>query len=794
MDAFAVEELNEITFAADGSAIAFTRQRPATSQITNGLILDETRRDVWVQLAPHQVVRNLTTGQTDSSGWWAPQWSPDGQHLAMLSTRGGTVQLWVWERANTRLRQLTSSGVDHGHLQGGGGCLWADSQRLLCQMMNPGQPATALGRGGYRVGIGVQRAESAWAKAKRGERTASVLSTTEFPLAVRRLVIVDVATGTEQLVAPTTADYGLRSWWLAPGGRMVAVQQPVPANEPLGFRDIKGYPGTVILYTLDGRQVPLARPLPANVVTRTLRWSPDGRELAFFALEERAIHPEVIWGDFAATVQASPAPSKEYPGRLWRVQIASGTVELWPTGDVDLGQGTAPPDFEWTARNELLFQTVRLIQGARPVSASKPVWLVLGRDGKTRIGADSLAVTTAAAQHELAARRRFEQSVAKPDPDARLVAYVSQSQTGIMQADTHKGTFLWRVRAGTPAEQLLAINDWYQQITKPQQRLIEYTSLSGKPYKGVLTLPYGYVQGQRVPLVVDSDTYYTPETVPQLFVLDSATASPQWRDGPRFAAAGYAYLWASMPVTGVGDEMRENLSSFPDGILPAVDKVVAMGVADPKRVFLYGASSMGFGVYGLVTQTTRFTAAVSWVGFAEHEYLRLSTYSHARYGDAAHDIFGSFRYHDPAPGHRGIVTSPVWRVGDFLRRKSPLMYVDRVQTPLLIADGDLDGPLFMQNELFFNALVQLRKPAQFVRYWGEGHGWNTPANVVDWYQRVFAWYDQWGDIARDARGYIAYDNGLIKSRGGLPALKPDAYANFAPFRPAVAQGGASRPR
>jgi dipeptidyl aminopeptidase/acylaminoacyl peptidase len=43
----------------------------------------------------------------------------------------------------------------------------------------------------------------------------------------------------------------------------------------------------------------------------------------------------------------------------------------------------------------------------------------------------------------------------------------------------------------------------------------------------------------------------------------------------------------------------------------------------------------------------------------------------------------------------------------------------------------------------FTALYRQNKPAAFVRYWGEGHGIESPANIRDMWVRVFAWLERW---------------------------------------------------
>jgi dipeptidyl aminopeptidase/acylaminoacyl peptidase len=72
-------------------------------------------------------------------------------------------------------------------------------------------------------------------------------------------------------------------------------------------------------------------------------------------------------------------------------------------------------------------------------------------------------------------------------------------------------------------------------------------------------------------------------------------------------------------------------------------------------------------------------------------------------------------------------------------RNSPITYADRVTTPLLIVQGDMDYVPLQQGEEFFTALYRQNKPASFVRYWGEGHIIESPANVADMWAKICAW-------------------------------------------------------
>jgi hypothetical protein len=123
--------------------------------------------------------------------------------------------------------------------------------------------------------------------------------------------------------------------------------------------------------------------------------------------------------------------------------------------------------------------------------------------------------------------------------------------------------------------------------------------------------------------------------------------------------------------------------------------------------------------------------------------------------------------------------SAPWRdLGRYLRN-SPITYVDRVETPLMIINGDMDFAVPMQQaEEFFSSLYRQAKRARLVRYWGEGHSLSSPANIRDMWGRIYAWFDEFLDVSRDQHGNLLWDGDKIKSRNGAPPLKPEDFARF----------------
>ena len=65
-----------------------------------------------------------------------------------------------------------------------------------------------------------------------------------------------------------------------------------------------------------------------------------------------------------------------------------------------------------------------------------------------------------------------------------------------------------------------------------------------------------------------------------------------------------------------------------------------------------------------------------------------------------------------------------------------------MQTPVLIVQGDMDYVALQQGEELFSALYRQGKRARFVRYWGEGHVFQSPANIEHMWNEVFGWFEE----------------------------------------------------
>ena len=802
-------------FAPDGKALAFTRVR-AKKTLTNHkweYLWGNAGADVWLQRAPGEAPSALTDGISDGSGWWAPQWSPDGRRIAMLSTRGGNVGLWVVEPGG-KPRLLTKRGVDLVQVREQP-FLWVDDARILCPVLPEGEQPMSM-----RVELHTpQVATREWPKTAAGrEATASVLeSGVPVDLSKRpqgRLLLIDAATGESTVVV----ERNTTGWQLAPkGGRVAyAVQTGIytpKANEPLRLAASGTY--TADVRNLDGRPVKLDAKLPEDVLQSSLRWSPDGRELAFIAFTagrsktpdlyrvdveagrvahtelgaldaEPAIRlePQLEWtasGDllFLAAARAGSEKPSPTARRDWYLASRGGAkprsltagmeappAELWPQPGLQSFAGVAGSRI-WRIRpadGKIEPLTEKPAEG-RTVQIAWPVQSNSGQDEYARPGRAYPRIVTVEREGargeradyavlEVATGRRT--ALAKPSDEAALMM-LGPNDSAIFTASGKDGTFAWREAAAGKPEVLVAANTFLKDVVEGELEPIEYTSLNGEKLKGWVLLPIGYEKGKRYPTIawVYAGSVFRGQ---KPYLAEAAHGLSLNMQIP--ASRGYAVLFPSMPMKEEG-EADDPMLRLPEGVMPAIDRAVELGWADPDRLFVMGQSFGGFSTYGLVTQTNRFKGAVALAGLCDFVSLYSQFDARMRYDDFPHENLFMAALMESAQTAMG---NPPWKDFGRYTRNSPIFYVDRVETPVMIVQGDLDYVAIQQGEEFFNSLYRQGKRAEFVRYWGEGHVLESPANIRDMWQRIEAWLDATGNLSRGGDGRFVFDGDSVRTR------------------------------
>ncbi|MBF6209755.1 S9 family peptidase [Nocardia puris] len=248
---------------------------------------------------------------------------------------------------------------------------------------------------------------------------------------------------------------------------------------------------------------------------------------------------------------------------------------------------------------------------------------------------------------------------------------------------------------------------------------VGFPARDGLPLHAFLTLPVG-VEPANLPLV--------------LVVHGGPWYQDSWGYDPTtqfLANRGYAVLQVNFRgSTGYGKRhitsaIGEFAGAMHDDLIDAADWAVAQGYADPARIGIMGGSYGGYAALVGVTVTPEyFAAAVDYVGISDLARFLRTLPPFVR----PYQANSWFRYvGDPDdPAQEADMTA-----------RSPLTMVDRIRTPLLVAQGAND--VRVPQEQSDNIVASLRDRGIPVRYLlaeDEGHGFDNPDNQFRLYRAI----------------------------------------------------------
>jgi dipeptidyl aminopeptidase/acylaminoacyl peptidase len=242
---------------------------------------------------------------------------------------------------------------------------------------------------------------------------------------------------------------------------------------------------------------------------------------------------------------------------------------------------------------------------------------------------------------------------------------------------------------------------------------ISFTSRDGWTIHGYLTLPPGKNK-KNLPLVLN--------------VHGGPWARDSWGYDPEaqwFANRGYACLQVNFRgSTGYGKNflnaaVKEWGRKMHDDLVDAVNWAIEQGIADPKRIAIYGGSYGGYAaLVGATFTPDLFCCAVDIVGPSNlitmiknipPYWFTLQAIEHKRVGNPDTEE-------------------------DFLKSRSPLFKVDQIKIPILIAHGAND-PRVKQSEAdqIVEAMKKKGIPYEYLLFPDEGHGFAKPENRIKFY-------------------------------------------------------------
>ncbi len=689
-DVLAIERLERASVSPDGGLIAAVVRRAASPGEVYGRAayeIDPSRADVWIIDRATGARRNLTRGQSRAAGAWCATWSPDGRYLAFLSTRpegaeprgGDNVRMYLWSRRTDGMKRLGDRAV---------------------------MTQTRYGSGIHRLDIAGPGADAPTACMPGDENPPFVW------LDTHRLLVAAVPKGkiSGLLDASERLDRHID-----------ATRKSVRAgNEALVSASGSGAERT--------RADSDERAILAIVDVRTNRFT-----------DVTSVPAYPFHGSLG--VRVSP------DGRRAAVLATVGAIA--PRADLTL----VSPDGEWWVEKRLAF--VDLLEGqplkwaALPDHAKLPVMLDRwDRDGRNLIFT-ARAKPQDRKQTYFTINRQTEFASAAPAPPkdpaparpaglpagSELIA--TDARGVVWKQTTPQGTF---IRAALPdgggRKELLALNSHFAKVDLGRRLSFDYVGEGGNPLKAAVLLPPKYQVGVKLPLIV---WVYGGATLPgaDAFFLDPYMAGIY--NLRLYAAKGYAVLIPSIPLKR--DGTQDHLTALAGSVLPAIDKLAAMGIADPARVGVMGQSYGGYTALGLATQTDRFQAVVAIASISDLTAYHGAFDTTARgYPGIEHEMSANAAITEV---NTAAMQGPPYKLPDRYRRNSPLNFVDRVTAPVLLIHGERDirGSPY-QSEAFFSGLWRQGKTARILRYWGEDHGLAaSPATVRSVVNEITNWFD-----------------------------------------------------
>ena len=282
--------------------------------------------------------------------------------------------------------------------------------------------------------------------------------------------------------------------------------------------------------------------------------------------------------------------------------------------------------------------------------------------------------------------------------------------------------------------EFLRPNDGFSRRRMAKREVVRWIGAEGDEVEGILYWPASYEQGKRYPLIA----------MPH--------GGPHGADRDRFSQR-YAYLPQLYSERGsfclfvnyhgsssYGLEWSESIKERyyeleVCDILSGIDAQVKAGRVDPDRLGLAGWSN------GAILSIACLTFADLWAPKYAHYRFKVCV-------PGAGDVNWTSDYGNCAFGVRFdkyYLGGAPWEIPALYLKKSPLFYVQKVETPTLIFFGDQDTAVpTEQGWEWYRALQQVGKaPVRFVLFPGQPHGLNKPSFRRRKILEELAWVDRY---------------------------------------------------
>jgi dipeptidyl aminopeptidase/acylaminoacyl peptidase len=641
-DFFNSVEIRSVQISPDGQQVVIETVRPDWAG-------NRFRDDLWLYRDTEGSLVQITQSGHDDS----PQWSPDGRSIAFLSNR--------------RIAAAKSNSAGQAKKEGQNAV-----QQVYVISAQGGEPLRVT-FSDEQVHAFAWSADSRWiyfATRDHWTKEQERAYRKEWNDVVRfresergdTVFVVEVASAPphsmvspRQLARPpepkrlATLPYRVNQMAASPDGHLLALMTRsrsgrLESTEPHGIY-VVDLPGggapRLVLHTLSP---------PAPWAAASDAWSLDSRQI-FFSYGHGT--PE--------------GPFESPQTRLYSVSVAEGKSARWAAG------------FEGNLEGYAITHNGSLVFGAR-----------LGTEVKAYVAPDPQSELL----KEPSWAGTYEQfSAARRSPRLAFVFSSLQKPAEVYLAQGPDKL--------SEAHSVTAYNKLFTERELPRGKPYRWKTDDGVDVEGMLIYPPNQFEFRHLPM------------------LTLIHGGPQEADGDHFEADWYQ--WAQLAATqgwlvfepnfrgsvGYGDAFT--LGRVPDvsrsgrDVLQGVDALVKDDIADPDRLTVGGYSFGGYLTNWLITQTTRFKAAVTGAGDVEFV---------VGWGNNTHPL--AFAY---------SLGGVPWEAAQNYNAQAPIWQIGKVTTPTHIVAGAEDTTVYVgENYLLERALNTRGIPTSLLIFPGEGHG------------------------------------------------------------------------
>lgn len=756
-DLLAREGIGAVRISPDGGWVAVERQARHDSASAYRF----QTRTAWLlsSLEVHSVrdpdvVRRLDAPGRDA-GYISGPFSPSGARMVVYRLTDRSFRLGVMELATGEIGWLP---ITPESTQFGRSVAWRTDDTLIVMARPIDDLPISL-----RVGSKTQeRTETLWRIAASGHGASSVY----IPSGERRqdraralpssLLMLNVVTGQQTVLAQG-------EWFdmaLSPDGRRLAALEMAEDIQPNPDRALRvGDPvrrNRLSLIDLDSRVV--RDPLPdEDVAMYLMSWSPDSARLLIFGRPAGASDFEGAGRYWTVSTSGVPSPVRLGEDRAWLERTWDGVgvpLGSWygsdpliqvktTTGDrVWLRVGRRPERFPVREPGERILSAPsgpavqrgggvfrlenpdhalargRLVDRGQSGDGGNPeAWNPSSVDRGEAVSVDGRCLSRLIG----GAPTCFGEG----GPNDQVIAVSRTADLMVTRTLSPRGDTTVRLHSRGGTRNLTQVNSAWRDIDWGRIEPIEHSGPEGQTLTSWLLMPAGLTPGQKPPVVV---VVYPGATLRSPPISIQPGSSLLQNNPAVIGAQGYAVLIANLPSPAEGSRSL-NLA---DRILSIVEAARSRDLVDCDRIALIGHSYGGYSVLRAATQSGRFRAIIASSGYPDltrsmelPPFYRVAPEEGVPVGQLA-------GWAETGQGGIGsFATGPQAYVDE-----SPLFSVDRLTSPTLLVESDLDNSRMGS---LFSALYRLNREAALLTYYGEGHVYVSPGNLRDLYAHIFDW-------------------------------------------------------